>query len=288
MKYAIISDIHSNIQALEQVFKMVNSEVDQIICLGDIVGYNANPKECIKAVRKNSLVTHIVQGNHDEDTGHAEENYIGHIGELSPDAYAGIKYSSSVLSKKDKEWLKQLPESALIEDPDIPFLVSHYSPEICTAYGYILNDCDARISIKRLKKMGNIKLFFFGHSHLPTYIEDLDGRLHFDMGRHLENDIYVIDTDVYRLINPGSVGQPRGGGITSYAILDTKKKTVKIQGFQYDIEAAQKAVREAGYSKSIENRLDPDYEQKIKRAKKDKYKARQKYYDSIAKNKLNG
>jgi len=283
MKYAIISDIHSNIQALEQVLKDVKKNVDQIICLGDIVGYNANPEECINVIKDNSMVTHIVQGNHDEDSAYFEKMRLSGSVKLSPDAYDGMKYSSSVISDANRKWLKRLPEIKLVEDSDMPFWVSHYSPLKSTYQGYILCQEEGMAAVKGMEKIGKSKLYFFGHSHVPTHIEDrsfyVDGRFHFDMGRHLENDTYVINPNTYTMINPGAVGQPRSG-ITSYSILDTKEKTVKIQGFQYNIQDAQKAIREAGYSKDIANRLDPDHDKKVKQIKKEKYKARQKRIDA--------
>jgi len=256
MRYAIISDIHSNIQALNKAFERIEEDnVDKIICLGDIVGYNAKPTECIEAVRSHPKMSVIIQGNHDHSSTLSQLYWSG----LSKDAVDGLKHSSSVLSDEHKEWLRLLPKQELIEDKDMPFWISHHSPNFCTMFGYILDKRDAMVSVVTLKEIGKSNLFFFGHTHYPSFIEEIKGKLMFDMGRHLESDTYMINSDSYYLINPGSIGQPRSG-ITSYAIVDSKERTVGIRGFEYDFTLAQKDVDEARYSLSIGKRLDPTYD----------------------------
>jgi len=263
MRYAIISDIHSNIQALNKALDNIEEDnVDKIICLGDIVGYNAKPIECIEAVRSHPKMSVVIQGNHDLSSTLSYSYWGG----LSQDAYDGIKYSSSILREEHKEWLTSLPVQEIIKDKDMPFWVSHYSPEFCTMYGYILNKHQAMTSAAYLKEMGKSNLFFFGHSHIPSFIEKNKDELTFDMGRHLEDDTYVIHPNSYYLINPGAIGQPRSG-ITSYAIVDCKEKTVGIRGFEYDFASAQKDVIDAGYSLKIAKRLNADYDP-VKAAKK--------------------
>ena len=289
MRYAIISDIHSNIQALEKAFSVLEDEnVDQIVCLGDIVGYNANPIECIRAVQSHPKIIHVVQGNHDVDSIVFEHMHISQVMSLSSDAYAGLKHTSSLLSNEDRVCLASLPKDKLIDNNEFPFWISHYSPNHCTMYGYILNQGDAEDSMDVLKKYKiEAKVFFFGHTHIPAFIREEGKKKEtlFDMGKHLEGDIYVLDPDRYYLINPGAIGQPRNGGITSYAVLDTKEGTVSIRGFEYDFKVSRKAVLDAGYSLSIANRLDPTYDErkvkkKAKRAKKERCKKQQKARDS--------
>jgi len=265
MRYALISDIHSNIHALEKVFSILEGEnIDQIICLGDIVGYNANPIECIKAIQSHPKITHIIKGNHDEDVCGFEHLGFSYIRELSKDAYDGLAYSSPLLNEKHKDWLTVLPEDKLIKNNELSFWISHRSPNYCTMYGYILSKSDAKESLDVLKKYKKgSNLFFFGHSHIPTFAMQESGNIVFDIGKHLENNTYVIKPDNYYLINPGSIGQPRSNGITSYAILDTKEGIVSIKGFEYDFNVAQKAVLDAGYSITIAKRLDQTYNEKI-------------------------
>lgn len=127
-----------------------------------------------------------------------------------------------------------------------------------------------------LKEWEGSNVFFFGHSHIPSFIEmDEDGSISFQTG----NDVIDVDFEIkdnhYYLINPGSIGQPRVMGLTSYAIFDTKEKTLVIKELEYNIEEAQKAINDAGYSQSIARRLSYDVESK-KRAKKERCKQRQK------------
>ena len=283
MRYAIISDVHSNIHALKQALHEIDSlNIDQIICLGDVVGYNAFPSECIKLLKEHPKVSRIFCGNHDADVFRFSRLRYGDIIEMSADAYKGIGYSSSKVSDDEREWLGNLLAQKIVEDPQIPFWCSHYSPDYCTYFGYILNESHARMAIKELQSIGGANLFFFGHTHLPSCAELYNGKFTWDMGRHLDGDTYIISPDAYYLLNPGSIGQPRNGGVTSFAIFDTEERTVRIQSFEYNIKEAQQAVFDAGYSDSIANKLDPSYdEERIrKQIKKQKYKKRQKAIDA--------
>lgn len=263
MRYAIISDIHSNLQAFQSVLRIFDSKnIDEIVCLGDIVGYNANPSECIKVARENPKIKNVVIGNHDEDAAKFDRLSYSDLMSLHPDAIAGLKYSSLNTSEEEKKWLLSLPSYIEIKGKKIKFAVTHLSP---FGFGYILNEGDVKLNMtgwffSREKRKPN--LFFFGHSHLPTYIsfskESQGVGFEFDMGRHLDADTYLIDKKKVYFINPGSVGQPRSG-ITSYAIFDTLEKSVRIESFEYDWGMAQKAVNEAGYSQNIANRLNPNY-----------------------------
>ena len=114
MKYLIISDIHSNLQALQKVLELEENNVDQIICLGDVVGYNANPVECVKIIRSHPKVRHVVQGNHDEYS--ADVSTMSRS--LSGQASIGIMYSDSQLSDEDKQWLKGLPLEKVVDDSE--------------------------------------------------------------------------------------------------------------------------------------------------------------------------
>jgi diadenosine tetraphosphatase ApaH/serine/threonine PP2A family protein phosphatase len=214
-----------------------------------------------------------MQGNHDIDSCDDKRRWNS----VSRDAYAGLKYSNSLLSEDHKEWLRSLHIEQLVQNKEMPFWISHYSPKMCTRYGYILNQFEAGCGLKALKKMTGANIFFFGHTHVPTFIEENErGKIVFDMGRHLEGDTNVIDPDSYYLINPGSIGQPRSG-ITSYAILDTEEKTVAMRGLDYDFKAAMKDAEDANYSLSIPRRLDADYDpyKAGKQAKKERCKKAQ-------------
>jgi len=263
MRYGIITDGHSNIQALKKVLELLDNEVDSIICLGDIVGYNANPKECLDLVRRHKKIKHVIQGNHDRVIGYS--NDYNSLSDFSADAKDGAIYSCSILDHEDFEYLKSLKPNKEIMDADFPFLISHGIPCHVDPDGYLLYKDDAQFGIEQLKNEFGMNLGFFGHTHIPTFISsngdpysissdpaDFKCRMVECMEQEFE-----IDPDRYYLINPGSIGQPRTEGITSYAIFDSTKRTVIIKNLTYDFRGAMDAIYEAGYSRRIAERLDP-------------------------------
>ena len=158
MKIGIISDIHSNIEALDVVIKRFESEkVDQIFCLGDIIGYGPNPNECVDRVR--SLCTVSVLGNHDAAlTGHTPIHYFNSY------ARAAIEWTHRVISDSNMEFLKGLP---LIYASEHCLLV-HATPVNPAAWDYIHSDADAEA---HFTAMNDKKIAFIGHSHLPRCYE---------------------------------------------------------------------------------------------------------------------
>lgn len=257
MRYAIISDIHSNQQALEAAFSRIEIEkVDSIICLGDVVGYNANPIECIKLIQGNSKVSYRIMGNHDAAAAKGVKNFsYSEIQDWSTDALNGLQLSDSLIGDTERQWLTFPPESLIIEDPKIKFFISHHSP--CGQgfnYGYILSSWEANDAIRCLKAK-NINIGFFGHTHLPTVIINKKNKKKslFDMGKHICGDTIKIEPDSYYLINPGAIGQPRGDGFTSFSIFDTEKMTIDMNSFEYNIEEAQNAIIKAVYADTRAN-----------------------------------
>ena len=107
MKYAIISDIHSNVHTLKVALDCIEKDnVDEIICLGDIVGYNANPSECIEIIRHHPKIKKVIRGNHDEAITRFSNIGFLEWQEWSKDAIDGLEYSHSVIGEKDVEWIK--------------------------------------------------------------------------------------------------------------------------------------------------------------------------------------
>ena len=267
MRYAIISDIHSNIQALNTALKVLETkDIDEIVCLGDIVGYNANPSECIKVIRDHPKIKNIIKGNHDDFSSRMLS--FSESLSISQQAALGIKYSFEHISQKDKEWLQNLNTYYKeVKSNGFKFAIAHSCPMINRGgdfWSYVLNEYDAKVNIDwwvNWDKKSKPNLCFFGHSHYPTYVEfDKKGNnITFEMGKNLDGNTYVIKKNMNYFINCGSIGQPRSDGITSYGIVDTKERTVKIESFEYDFSLARKAVREAGYSGEIADRLDPNY-----------------------------
>lgn len=261
MRYAVISDIHSNIQALQQAFQEIEKlDVDEIICLGDVVGYNANPIECVELLRANKKVSHAVIGNHDRVC--AEGIRFGEASQWGEDAFNGFKYSTKCLKDEHKEYLSSLPVEELVEDDIYPFMIRHssfyceYNPD-----GYILCKWDAKAAVKTFdRKPCNIG--FFGHTHYPSIIkynvnEDLMLECEIGMGilgsmmnesedpYEVVFDVSDVEDSVVTLVNPGAIGQTRGSDNPSFALLDTETSKVSIIFYEYNYEAAQKAIMES-------------------------------------------
>jgi len=271
MKYAILSDIHSNLQALEKVLEICDSiKVDSIVCLGDVVGYNANPLECIKLVQERC--SHCVKGNHDE-LGSRELTF-GDSMHWSKDAIEGIKHTYSQINSEDRQWLSQLEFFDIVEDKNLPFTIGHGIPfeiKYLPIYEYIFQSTAKCVMEEFISNFKKTKIGFFGHTHCQTviygYPDDSNGNFtHVDMGgKMLKGELglreiglsKVASGDQFILINPGSVGQPRGESPNSFVILETKENKLSFELFDYDREAAKRAITDANYWNRLAKRLDP-------------------------------
>ena len=256
MKYAVISDIHGNLEALEAVLAKTKSEnVDDYICVGDIVGYNANPIECIEIMQSLNPVV-IVRGNHDE--------YAGNNSDLSlfnKCAREAIEWTRCQLTEAQRKWLKQLKLREVKHDEDIT--VVHATLDSPESWGYIYDIYHAIDSFS----YQTTQVCFYGHSHVPVLYKK-DSSLGdvidvFDWAGNLENKTEVIipvETNYKYLVNVGSVGQPRNGdNRASFVIYDSSKKILKRICVEYDIAAVQRKNRSAGLPEILSLRLDAGY-----------------------------
>ena len=232
MLIRVISDIHSNYQALEAVLNDSRGvDSDMTFCLGDIVGYGADPSRCIEKVRQECDI--VVSGNHD----------AGAAGNVSLDRYnrdgaTALRWTRSVLSVDEKEWLSFLPYYAEYER----FFLCHTYPADPESWTYVLRRNHALESINARK--GCISLI--GHTHLP--------------GCWTENGSYKEtrkgDFSSVRLVNVGSVGQPRDKDVrAAYLIIDTEADTWEHCRVKYSIDDAAAGIREAGLPSLLWERL---------------------------------
>jgi putative phosphoesterase len=225
MRYAVISDIHSNFEALTKVMEDIRKKrVDEIICLGDVVGYGANPDEVAEIVR--AEVKYIVRGNHD-DAVHDNETYSM----VNPYARAAIDYTREVLSAENSDWLKNLPLTHKIKD----VLFVHSSPSDPHDWKYVISEADARVELSSFEE----KICLIGHTHVPVIFRRKLG-----------------DSGVRELINVGSVGQPRDGDSrSSYGIVDTDDLTYENFRIEYDCRMAGNKIIAAGLPPFLAERL---------------------------------
>ncbi len=236
MRYAILSDIHANYDALEAVLKELEKEnIDEYVCVGDIVGYGAEPDRCVDKIKK--LVVACVAGNHDFAT--IEKTNIEFFNTYAKEA---TLWTRNKLSEEDKQYLKDLK---LVEDVG-DFTVVHgtlYAPAL---FDYIQTTFDAYLSLQVLKS----NLCFVGHSHVPISFF-LDDAVTYSVEPEID-----LKPGVKAIINVGSVGQPRDDNPkAAYAIYDTEQSKVWVRRAEYDIEAAAKKIMDAGLPEILGERL---------------------------------
>lgn len=236
MKYAIFGDIHSNLEALEAVFEDVEEqEVDRLFCLGDLVGYGANPIEVLERVRERAEV--IVAGNHD----HAMAGILplSHFNEFAREA---AEWTVSEINQEHIRFLGRLP---LIEEID-DLSVVHATFVSPYEFNYIMNDQQAAENFEEL----DTSLGFVGHSHVPmNFLERDDIRYSAAQKVELEDGLRLI-------VNTGSVGQPRDEDPrASYVIYDDEKGVIENRRVEYDIEMAAQKIKDAGLPAKLGERL---------------------------------
>jgi len=240
MRYAIISDIHSNLPALETVLSQLRKEVDVFLCLGDIVGYGAQPNECCEVVKE--LKPMVVAGNH--DWGVVGKIPLEHF---NPYAEEAILWTRDKLSRKNWEFLSSLPET----QESSPFSLAHGSL-FDPLEEYLISTAQARDTFSLLKT----SILFFGHSHIPTLFLQREGELSV-FATPLSGEATVrIEKGYCYLVNPGSVGQPRDNNPqASVAVFDSQKLEVRIRRYEYPIEEAQRRIISAGLPLILGERL---------------------------------
>jgi len=237
VRYAIISDLHANIQALSAVLDVIDrSDVDQILCLGDVVGYNADPNACVEAMRQRSIVT--ICGNHDAVACGIEEPWG-----FNPIALSAALWTRENVTQDNLEWLRSLPDYLEFEG----FMIVHGSPTDRDSYLFSWEDVLPHLPFMQAQ---GCSLCFFGHTHSPGIfssdgIYSLDDKATFELGH-----------DKTFFINPGSVGQPRDGDPrAAFGILDTKQNMYTLVRVEYPIDEAAQRIVQAGLPHFLAERL---------------------------------
>jgi diadenosine tetraphosphatase ApaH/serine/threonine PP2A family protein phosphatase len=229
MKFAIISDIHSNLEALTKALDTIKKEgVDEILFLGDVVGYGANPNECVDLVREHCSV--ILLGNHDlaaVDLSVAEF--------FTSNARTAAHWTSEQLSPKNTDFLKRLPYTAVADGARLV----HSSPDQPEEWHYIISESDARRMFPYFKEA----ICFVGHSHVPGVFCESSFTEEVRRGERF-------------IVNVGSIGQPRDGNPKlSFGVFDSSRWEYKNIRLEYDCETAARKIREAGLPRMLADRL---------------------------------
>jgi predicted phosphodiesterase len=238
VKYGIFSDIHSNLEAWCAVLDdMAGQQVTHPVCLGDIVGYNANPRECLRLVRE--LHCPVIKGNHDEmvATAHDTRNYNSLAGE-------GIVFSRKQLLDDDKLWLARLPLSLRLGN----FTVVHSSLDEPAKWNYISTELEAESSFI----YQNTQLCFCGHTHVAKIFAQQAGS-----ARELPKTARVeLQRGARYLVNVGAVGQPRDRDWrASYVVYTPADALIEYRRVPYDLALTRKKILDAGLSEPLAMRL---------------------------------
>jgi putative phosphoesterase len=228
MRIGLISDVHANLVALEAVLADMPT-VDEVICAGDVVGYNPWPAECVDRVRDVAATT--VKGNHDRNVGTPERYRANHM------AHAGLVHAGEQLSTEQRRWLDGLPERETWLDGRLLLVHSHPDPAQRGMYVY--------------------------PKDFPRLVEHLDDHDALVLGHtHVQHEATVDGT---LMVNPGSVGQPRDGDPRAgYAVLDVDAAgggngasdlSVDLRRVDYDVDRVREAVEEADLPEQTGSRL---------------------------------
>ncbi len=236
MRYAVIADIHANLEALEVVLAdSKEQKCTHYCCVGDVVGYNANPKECLDIVRTMGMP--VVKGNHDEYCS-SEEDLEG----FNPHAAEAVNWTRKQLSTEDRQWLRDLKYVRLVAS----FSMVHATLDGPQRWGYVFDKLAAAASFT----YQNTAVCFFGHTHVPVaFVRD-------SVVRGGTYSKFRTEPGKKYFVNVGAVGQPRDGNPKcGYVIYDLNEGTIELRRLDYDIEKAQKKIMDAGLPQRLADRL---------------------------------
>lgn len=237
MRFAVVSDVHANLEALEGVLKDIERRaIKELLFLGDALGYGPNPNECVEVLRDNCKI--LLAGNHDRAVlGLTEIEYFNEY------AKAAVLWTREVLTESTREVIEAFPIIKAMKKENI--LLVHSTPKEPEAWHYLLTLWDAEINFHYFDQ----RICVIGHSHFPSVIERLPSGEMIAYGKKArlgKNERYII--------NAGSVGQPRDRDPRAcYAIIDDDN--VEFVRVEYPVERTQAKMRAAGLPLPLIERL---------------------------------
>lgn len=236
-KFAILGDIHSNLDALEVVLDDCRKEgVTDFLCTGDVVGYNACPRECLKIIR--DLGCPVVMGNHDYYVSSWQD-----LSDFNPAAAEVIEWTRKQLSDEEISFLRAFP----FVSTSMGVTLVHSTMDCPESFGYVFDHLQAEAHFTHQVT----PICFHGHTHCPMIYEKQ------------VSAVYRIDAQDFKLpigrkyfINVGSVGQPRDGDPrAAYALWEPSSRMLSFRRLEYDVAAAQERIRAAGLPERLAVRL---------------------------------
>jgi predicted phosphodiesterase len=237
VRYAIVSDIHGNLESLEHALEVIKAD-DTLISLGDVVGYGPNPNECVAKLRERSA--HAVLGNHDLA---AIENFG--VENFNPAARTAIGWTQSVLDEPSRTWLNTLPYELRFPE----FLLVHGAP--VQYFDYILDKDAAAAAFERT----DAPIVFIGHTHIAEYwVYEPDGVIGH---KHMQyGGVLTLEAGKRYLVDVGSVGQPRDlNPEACFVFYDPESKRVEWIRYAYPIAQVQRKMRAAKLPAYLVDRL---------------------------------
>ena len=236
MRYAVIADIHANLEAFEVVLNDAKEQkCTHYCCVGDVVGYNANPKECLDIVRSMGMPT--VKGNHDEYCS-SQDDLEG----FNPHAAEAVNWTRKQLNEDDRKWLRELKYIRLVAS----FTMVHATLDGPQRWGYVFDRLAAAASFT----YQNTGVCFFGHTHVPlAFVRD-------SVVRGGTYSKFRVEPGKKYFVNVCAVGQPRDGNPKAgYVVYDLNEQSIELRRLDYDIPKAQKKILEAGLPQRLADRL---------------------------------
>jgi diadenosine tetraphosphatase ApaH/serine/threonine PP2A family protein phosphatase len=241
MRIGVFSDVHANLEALLAVWACYRRlKPDKIYCLGDVVGYGANPRECTEIVRSIAEIT--IMGNHDAAVaGCMDYSYYYEAARQVLDSHA------AALTEDDKQWLRQLPYKHKLDELDL--LLCHGSPLRLEEFDYIFTLEQAAECLTIFEELPRLTLI--GHSHLRKVFA-LDGRNVIE----LPPKSFKLDDRYRYIVSIGSVGQPRDyDNRASYTLYDSDTHTLEFERIEYDIDLAAEKIFKVDLERNFGHRL---------------------------------
>lgn len=243
MRFLILSDIHANWEALASVLEHAKGKYDRILCLGDVVGYGADPDRVTEWVRSNAEFT--IRGNHDKACAGLDD-----LEWFNPVARVSAIWTRQITSPENLEWLGRLPRGPLPVDG---FQMVHGSP--LDEDEYLISEQEASQVAPYLESA----VCFFGHTHLQGgFLCHRNGTKRLPKpGPWSEDHVLELDPDSHYLINAGSVGQPRDNDPrAAYLVYEPGARTVTYYRVAYNISGAQQKILAAGLPDILAARLE--------------------------------
>lgn len=251
MKFILFSDVHGNLEALESFLEQIDKvQHDRIYNLGDIIGYGANPNECVELIQQKDIPS--VVGNHDDVAldKYEPENF-------NPDARRAVLWCRNTMRDENMDFLRGLKDFIWVDSALGKILIVHGSP--VDKDEYVISRWHAeRAFVNMIQR--DIALAFVAHTHQPCcWIQRADGTAeHRTQPR--SDEVIQLNPSMKAIVNVGSVGQPRDGDPRGcFVVWDDMDHTIRFCRFSYQISKAQKKIRDAGLPAFLADRLAGGY-----------------------------